>query len=173
MNNFSFTKTLLGSIFNFKNNIGNILNTLIQISDSTPLLDMTDIKANLYIPKKEMLQAAPDMPRAMVTWEINKTIDGYVYLQKLGGKMFLTKDAGLESVEFNKEVLTYASSPKLPFYLLPPNLMSWYLDQEVAPVIYIKDKRGYVVFMTTLSKEEYFRISSELLKQIKRSGALN
>jgi hypothetical protein len=169
MNNFNFTKTLFGSIFKFKDNVENILNVFIQISDATSLLDMGDIKANLYMPKI----ITPDMPKAMVAWEINKTINGYVYLQKPGGKMLLTKDAGLESVEFNKAVLTYASSPKLPFYLLPPNLMSWYLDQETAPIVYIKDKRGYIVFMDALSQDEYIKISSELLKQIKRSGALN
>lgn len=64
-----------------------------------------------------------------------KTVNGWLSLTPTTGRE-IEKDISMESVEFNDRVRVWASDKKLPYTLLPPDIMDWYLHLEEMPWIY-------------------------------------
>lgn len=128
---------------------------------------------SVYCSPPIMLQAAPDMPAALAVLQLQKTVEGYVYLQRLNAPALWSNDKSLESIDFNAQTIVYASDSRLPYQLFPPDFMVWYLDLPVPPTIFITGKDLTAFFLRPpLSTKLYTEIATRLSNYLIKSGGM-
>ncbi|MFH0829102.1 MAG: hypothetical protein V1907_02890 [Candidatus Kerfeldbacteria bacterium] len=115
-----------------------------------------------------------DMPRYIITWNLPGSIGGFLMLQRYDQKPPWESDRQLESIEFNRNTLVYASSKDLPFKLLAPDFMDWYLHHQTPPVIYLRNHEAKIFFIPPFVPAEAAipDIVRTVTNAIERSGAL-
>lgn len=114
----------------------------------------------------------PPITIAQIVISLPFEISGQVQLHTSVGQAPLWDNySKLESVEFNDRVKVFASSTKLAYELLSPDVMAWYLDLKEHPQILICDQTCIVAFPATrLVQEDHLQIAKKLFYYLEHSA---
>lgn len=109
---------------------------------------------------------------AQVVVSIPFEISGQVQLRPSVGQAPLWDNySKLESVEFNDRVKVFATTKKLAYEILSPDVMAWYLDLKEHPQLLIRDRSCIVAFpVTSLTKEDHLTIAAKLFYYLQHSA---
>lgn len=109
---------------------------------------------------------------SQVTITLPTDISGQVYIhQAMEEKPLWNNNGILESVEFNDRVRVFATTKKLAFEVLSPDVMSWYLDLKELPQILFKDQTAIISFTaSSLTKEDRLRIAYKVFYYLQHSA---
>jgi hypothetical protein len=143
----------------------NILTGIAQRMAKTMVTSPTAVFGELDGMKYQYSEiAVPAVKISQVVFSLPFAISGQVYIhQAMEEQPLWNKDGILESVEFNDRVKVFASSKKLAFEILSPDVMAWYLDLKEMPQILFKDQTVIVSFSASLlSKEEHLQIAHKV-----------
>lgn len=116
----------------------------------------------------------PGAPTYAVFWKMTGSINGYLLLQRRTQKPWLGIERELESIEFNKDTTVYASRRDLPFKVLAPNFMDWFLRVPTPPALFLKDSDARMYFMPPFVPDERDlpMIAQAVAQAIEHSGVL-
>jgi hypothetical protein len=115
-------------------------------------------------------------PTVFLSTNLSAGVDGRAFIQPTWAPVPYYRDTvEMESVEFNRAVITFAKPPKVLFQLFDPTAMEWYLHLPRKPWIYINERWLTIGFLGVPNErlvDFAFQTLSELTQRIERSGAL-
>ena len=101
-----------------------------------------------------------------------KKFPGKLVVQHVHGPT-LGPDHELESIDFNKQTLVRATSKKVPFSILSPDFMAWYLDAPEKPLLVFDGSHCYCTIIEASTVHvNAATLVKNLLHHIRHSGAL-
>lgn len=118
-------------------------------------------------------QSAQLTPLIEVVFQLPAAIPGTLVLAKIGEAVsFGNGEAELESISFNQQTVVKATSKKLAFQVLAPDVMDWYLRTPQVPPLLLQGDKGMMVFTTFPTVTACQPIIEHILHMIMASGAV-